>query len=194
MKTEQRGKAIEEAALSTEEAPRRLRWQRLLFPLVLAVLAVGIVADSVGLGIWVRLGPGPGFFPLVLGALLGLLALLWIAQELRTHRAVDPKGAAPEPAHEMPGFEAEEQPLRVAQVATIVVSLVVLAVLMPLIGYQLSMLAFLIFHLRFVGRRRWWLTVLLAVIGSFGVFVLFSQVLAVKLPAASIEFLRVMGF
>ena len=168
---------------------------RLLFPAVLAVLAVAVVISSTGMGFWVRLGPGPGFFPLVLGSLLGLLSLLWIGQEIRSAK----NGALPEEPEagdstDLVIPEEPHEPLRLKLAATIVLSLAILAALMPLIGFQLSMLLFLVFHLRVMGRRRWLLTALVSVIGSFGVFILFTRVLTVNLPAASIGFLQSLGF
>ncbi|TLM88270.1 tripartite tricarboxylate transporter TctB family protein [Pseudarthrobacter sp. NamE5] len=181
-----------ESALRT---PTGQALPRLLFPAVLAALGAWVVVSSTGMGFWVRLGPGPGFFPLVLGSLLVLLSLLWIGQEIRggrhgaTSEEPDTSSVAdliiPEEPHE---------PLRPKNIAAIVVSLAVLAALMPLVGFQLSMLFFLVFHLRVMGRRRWLLTALVSVVGSFGVFVLFTRVLTVNLPAASIGFLQSLGF
>lgn len=172
------------------EAPAPL-WPRLLFPAALAVLGAVVVINASGLGLWARLGPGPGFFPLVLGALLVVLSLAWLAQEARAHRT---PAAAQELAPDLDIPEESVEPLRPRLAAAIVVSLVVLALLMPLLGFQLSMLLFLVFHLRVLGKRRWLLTGIVSLVGSFGVFVLFSRVLSVNLPAASIGFLQSLGF
>ncbi|OLM13502.1 Tricarboxylate transport protein TctB [Pseudonocardia sp. Ae717_Ps2] len=170
------------------------RWGRLLFPGALIALSVVVVVASLGLGLWAPLGPGPGFFPLLLGGLLGVLSVLWALEEVRAGRTRPVATSMPDDEVDGLDPELDEQPLRMRQVATIVGSLVVLAILMPLIGYQLSMLLFLVFHLRFVGHRRWLLTAAIAAIGSFGVFSLFTRVLSVNLPAASLDFLRVLGF
>ncbi|MCP9001721.1 tripartite tricarboxylate transporter TctB family protein [Pseudarthrobacter sp. RMG13] len=175
--------------------PAAALWPRLVFPAVLAALAAAVVVSSTGMGFWVRLGPGPGFFPLVLGSLLGLLSLLWIGQEVRGAK----NGALPDEPEtgdstDLVIPEEPHEPLRLKTAATIVISLAVLAALMPLIGFQLSMLLFLVFHLRVMGRRRWLLTTLVSVVGSFGVFILFTRVLTVNLPAASIGFLQSLGF
>lgn len=173
------------------------RGKRIYFPLSLAVLAIVVGANSLGLGgLWVKLGPGPGFFPLVLGSLLGFLSLLWIVQELNTKPGTPPADSqAPLMAPDSVAVPQEQEvPLGWRSAAAIVGSLVVLAILMPLIGYQLSMLLFLIFHLKVLGRRRWLLTSLVSVVGSIGVFVLFTRVLTVNLPAASIEILQNLGF
>lgn len=175
------------------ETPTAL-WPRLLFPVVLAVVGVTVVSNSIELGLWARLGPGPGFFPLVLGSLLTVLSLMWVAEEVRAHRApaADELVAPAEPELDIPEEPTEE--LRPRLVVAIVVSLVLLAVLMPVIGFQLAMLFFLVFHLRVLGKRRWLVTAVISLVGSFGVFILFTRVLAVNLPAASIGFLQALGF
>lgn len=179
---------------TVRQGPVTFGWRRLLFPGVLAGLAGAVVVSATGMGFWVRLGPGPGFFPLVLGSLLGLLSLVWIGQELRGGRALQTLPVEEDSADPFAVPEEQQEPLRLARVAAIVLSLAVLAALLPLVGFQLSMLFFLIFHLRILGRRRWLLTAIVSVLGSFGVFILFTRVLSVNLPAASIGFLQSLGF
>lgn len=171
-------------------------WTKLAFPIALIALGVAVTTNGIGLGLWARLGPGPGFFPLVLGCLLILLALLWVVHEVSKHRHPQPESPIQES-----GIEAEldipEEPheeLKPKLMAAIVLSLVLLALLMPVLGFQLSMFFFLMFHLRILGKRRWLLTTIVSSVGSFGVFVLFTRVLAVNLPASSIGFLQAMGF
>lgn len=171
-------------------------WTKLAFPIVLIALGIAVTSNGTSLGLWARLGPGPGFFPLVLGCLLILLSLLWAVQDVRKHGRPE----AESPIQEA-GIEAEldipEEPhkeLKPKLMAAIVVSLVLLALLMPVLGFQLAMFFFLVFHLKILGKRRWLLTAIVSIVGSFGVFVLFTRVLAVNLPASSIGFLQAMGF
>lgn len=163
----------------------------------LLLLGVAVVWGSSRLGFWVNLGPGPGFFPFILGGLLILLSGVWAFQ------ARTPEQSAVEPQDDAlgssgilgEGVNADDPPdVPFKRVAAIVASLVLLAVGMDLIGFQLSMLIFLIFHLRVLGRRRWLLTAIVSILGSFGVFTLFTMLLSVGLPAASIPFLRALGF
>jgi putative tricarboxylic transport membrane protein len=163
----------------------------------LLLLGLAVVWGSTQLGFWVNLGPGPGFFPLILGVLLILLSAVWTLQARTPERhapAAEDEGLH---ASDVPGEQthADHPPdVPFKRVAAIVASLVLLAVGMDLLGFQLSMLIFLVFHLRVLGRRRWLLTAIVSVIGSFGVFSLFTMLLSVGLPAASIPFLRALGF
>ena len=76
----------------------------------------------------------------------------------------------------------------------IVISLCVLAATLEILGYQLAMFLFVLFHLLVLGRRRLLLSLVLALVCSVGVFVVFTRFLTVPLPASSIPFLRDMGF
>jgi putative tricarboxylic transport membrane protein len=158
----------------------------------LLLLGLAVVWGSTQLGFWVNLGPGPGFFPLILGTLLILLSVAWFVQARTVER--HPPAAEDEGLLEPDGSGEEVPDVPYKRVDTIVASLVLLAVGMDLLGFQLSMLFFLVFHLRVLGRRRWLLTAIVSVAGSFGVFSLFTMLLSVGLPAASIPFLRALGF
>lgn len=143
---------------------------------VLIVIAVYVVISARALGIWLPQGPGPGFFPLVLALGLALLSVAWFIQ---TRRA----------AVESPAEEA--QPWKRAAIT--VASLVVLAAVLNFLGFQASMLLFLLFHLRVMGRRRWLTSVVIAVAGSIGAFHLFNDFLLVPLPYATVPPLTWLG-
>jgi putative tricarboxylic transport membrane protein len=155
------------------------------------VVCVGVAAliGSLSLGYWTELGPGPGFFPFWLGVLLTVLGSSWLGLELRAwhrHRSGE--------AVHLPAGEDEEVPdYSLPTVVAIVVSLCVLAACLEVVGYQLSMLVFLLFHLMVLGRRGPLLSIVLAVVGSFGVFVVFTQWLGVPLPASSLPLLANLG-
>lgn len=155
------------------------------------VIAVGAAAliGSRDYQYWTALGPGPGFFPRWLGGLLVVLGALWLVQILRAARVAP---AVDEQAEPIP---SEEQPPEYApwSVVAIVASLCVLAGVLETVGFQVSMLVFLLFHLLVLGRRRLLVSVVIALAGSFGVFVVFTRLLTVPLPASSLPFLRDMG-
>lgn len=161
----------------------------------LLLVAGSTIWASLGLGLWVRLGPGPGFFPLCLGILLTVCVVGWLVQHIRgrvpAEVAPDDTSSA-DAASEPAAAEAEHFNARLA--VTIVASLVALAALMEVLGYQLSMLAFLLFHLKVLGRRGWLLSIALSVAGGVGVFVVFTRLLGVYLPASSIGVLAQFGF
>ncbi|MCW3820569.1 tripartite tricarboxylate transporter TctB family protein [Micromonospora sp. DR5-3] len=143
---------------------------------VLIVLAAYVVISARGLGIWLPQGPGPGFFPLVLAVALVLLSVAWFIQ---TRRA-----AAGSPAK-------DAYPWR--RPAITIASLVVLAAVLNVLGFQASMLLFLLFHLKVMGRRGWLTSVVIAVAGSIGAFYLFNDFLLVPLPYATVPPLTWLG-
>lgn len=113
-------------------------------------------------------GPGPGFFSCWLGVLVVALSGVEIARTLRRlHEPVPPDF-----------FPAGSG---VRRILALVGALVAALLLMPTLGYSLTMLGFCIFLLRVLTRQPWWVTLLLAGAGSFGTFHVF-RALQVFLP------------
>ena len=139
-----------------------------------AAVGVYVLASSISLGLWTSLGPGPGLFPFAMGAVLAAMALLWLLQELR-----NPSGARA-------GIDR-------GLVVAVVASLVILAAVMDLLGFQLTMFAFLLYHLKLRGRRTWVSSLIIAVAGSFGAFYAFNYGLNVALPVSALPFLNTIG-
>ena len=139
-----------------------------------AAVGVYVLVSSISLGLWTSLGPGPGLFPFAMGAVLAAMALLWLLQELRS------------PSETAAGVDR-------GLVIAVVASLVILAAVMDLLGFQLSMFAFLLYHLKIRGRRTWVSSLIIAVAGSFGAFYAFNYGLNVALPVSTIPFLNAIG-
>ena len=138
------------------------------------VVGVYVLISSIGLGLWTSLGPGPGMFPFAMGGLLVAMSALWLVQELR------------EPSETASGVDR-------GLVLSVVISLALLAAVMDLIGFQLSMFIFLMYHLKIRGGRRWVSSLIIAVAGSFGAFYAFNYGLNVTLPTAGISVLNSIG-
>ncbi len=166
--------------MTTESLTTKSRSATRVAPSVLvgigAFTAVGIyvLVSSVGLGLWTSLGPGPGLFPLAMGAVLAAMALVWLVQELRRPSEI---------------AEGVDRGLVIA----VVVSLVILAAVMDLLGFQLSMFLFLLYHLKLRGRRTWVSSLIIAVAGSFGAFYAFNYGLNVALPVSAFPLLNTIG-
>jgi hypothetical protein len=143
---------------------------------VLIVISAYIFLESRSLGIWTDGGPGPGFFPLVLSIALAALSVVWFIQTRR-----DASEAKP----------GENHLGRQAAITT--ASLILLASLLNVLGFQLALLLFLLFHLRVMGRVRWVTSLAVAVLGSVGAFHLFNDLLMVSLPVASVPPLNWLG-
>jgi hypothetical protein len=137
---------------------------------VLLALGAFIVHESLGHNYYGSdFGPGPGFFSFWLGILLMVMSLVQIVMTYR-------RPADPLPAGFIPNREGIKRMLFV--MGALAASLL----LMNILGFSLTILVFCIFLLRTLGQRQsWWLTLTLAVVGSFGTFSLF-RLLQVMLP------------
>lgn len=140
----------------------------------LVVVGVYVLVSSIELGLWTTLGPGPGMFPFAMGVLLVAMSVVWLFQELRN------------PSETPGGVDGR-------LVIAVVVSLAVLAALLDLLGFQLSMFAFLLYHLKVRGRRGWLSSLIISLAGSVGAFYAFNYGLNVSLPTAGIPLLNLIG-
>jgi putative tricarboxylic transport membrane protein len=143
-------------------------------------LSAFVVWESWTLEYYTNLGPGPGFFPLWLGVVMGGLSLAWLVRvsgrpERAKISAFLPHGAG------------------LARVLSILAALVAMSGLMNLLGFQLTMFLFLVFLLMVLGRQALWLTLVVAFLGSVGVYRLFGGYLDVSLPAATVKLLANLG-
>jgi putative tricarboxylic transport membrane protein len=185
------------------DAERRRRILAMATAAAVVIVGASALVASRGMAYWTPLGPGPAFFPTWLGGLLAVFGALWLVQLVRgtaatptvEQDAATTVGAGPAMDVEGGVVPVEEQvpDYSLSTVVAIVVSICVLAAVLETLGYQLSMLLFLLFHLLVLGRRRLLLSAVIAVAGSFGVFVIFTRFLTVPLPASSIPFLRDLG-
>lgn len=161
---------------STDTSPS---WFGVIVAGVIGIVGIATAVSSFSLGLWTRLGPGPGFFPLILGFLLCAGGVFWGREQW--------KGLVEEDVDE---GEERNGPLRILSIGG---SIIIAALLLELLGFQITMLLFLVFHLRILHRVRWLIAVPVTLLGSFGTFVLFHVLLAVHLPTSSIPFLAGLG-
>ncbi|MEJ1181299.1 MULTISPECIES: tripartite tricarboxylate transporter TctB family protein [unclassified Pseudarthrobacter] len=139
-----------------------------------AAVGVYVLVSSIDLGLWTSLGPGPGLFPFAMGAVLAAMAVVWLVQELRR------------PSDAVEGVDR-------GLVIAVVLSLTVLAAVMDLIGFQLSMFLFLMYHLKLRGRRTWISSLITALAGSAGAYYAFNYGLNVALPVSAFPLLNTIG-
>ena len=148
----------------------------LLFLGVLGLFDVGVLEQ---LEYYTPLGPGAGFFPFWLGCsgrALDRLACPGVRRSGNTEEGafLPPRGG-------------------IVRILSIVVSVAVVSALMDLLGFQLTMFLFMVFMLMILGRQTLWMTVVIALLGSVGVYHLFGRYLDVPLPVASVAFLANLG-
>ena len=139
-----------------------------------AAVGVYVLVSSIELGLWTSLGPGPGLFPFAMGAVLAAMSVVWLLQELRR------------PSETAEGVDR-------GLVMAVVVSLVILAALMDLLGFQLSMFLFLMYHLKLRGGRAWRSSLITSLTGSVGAFYAFNYGLNVALPVSAFPLLNTIG-
>ncbi|TXT45922.1 MAG: hypothetical protein FD137_1348 [Spirochaetes bacterium] len=144
------------------------------------VFAIAIMAGSLKLQFYTKLGPGPGFFPFILASIFGVLSLILFIQTTVQKSTPNEKKFLPDSAALM-------------RIAIIVVSLIGVRICMELLGYQLTMFIFLFLLIKFLGKRKLVETALVSIFGSVGVFFFFGKVLGLLLPTSSIAFLAAIG-
>ena len=141
-------------------------------------LFVGAIYMASKLPLLDALGPGPGFFPLILGVLGAVLAVLLIERTMRA-----PAAALGEAASETAGDEAliPDAPA-IFRIGSILALLAATFLALDPIGYRLTALVFITLALLALGVRNVVAVTIVAVAGSFGVFHGFYYWLKVPLP------------
>lgn len=144
-----------------------------------AMLAFCLFAlwQSLLLSLTDRLGPGPGFFPFWL-ALTGIV----LAIALLVTTAREPND--PARSEDSEGSDTRILPHGAGGLRwlAIVVLLAAATAAMSIVGFRIAMLVFNAAMLIALGERRWWAIALFAVLGSFGVYYVFTTWLDVLLP------------
>ncbi len=148
--------------------------------LVFLALGLYMAIEAPPLILFTGLGPGPGFIPLVLGVSMVTLSTVWLGQIYL------------QPAVNLGKLDLPDL-AGIARVAGVLVALLAFAQWVDLVGYQLSMFALLLFLLIALGRQRPWVTAVVSLGGSFGLYYLFTNVLQVSLPPSGVAFLANLG-
>jgi hypothetical protein len=160
---------------------------------ILLLFAAFIVWQALKLQYYTPLGPGAGFFAVWLGGLLSLLALVQLLQSARTAR----KPAAINPAVSGSPESEEEQAMptgrALLRVGAVLGALILTGLLLPVLGFQVTVFVLLVFLLLGLERVRPLTTLIVAVVFSVGLFQILTRYLDVELPLASLSFLKQLG-
>lgn len=140
----------------------RIVWSTLL------LFGIFVVYESLQISYSSDFGPGPGFFSFWLGVLVIVLSAVEVAKTLRRSSEPLPSGFIPDRAG-------------IIRMLSVIGALLAALLLMEWLGFSLTMLIFSLVLLRVLGRHPWWLTIVLALAGSFGTAFIFRQ-LQVMLP------------
>lgn len=137
---------------------------------LILMLFSGLVAyQSLKLQYYTPLGPGPGFFPLWIAIFIGILALLMLAQSTLKK---------PEPLpHDF--FDSRQSYLRAL---TICAAWIFATLSLNSLGYRLTMMIFFPFLLLTMGKVKWYITLAVTLLGSFGAYWCLVRLLRVPLP------------
>jgi putative tricarboxylic transport membrane protein len=115
--------------------------------------------------------PEAGFFPLLLGITLSVLALILLAVNLVTVSPGSGEALAPRP-----------------EILVLIGSLFASAWLFERGGYLLTMTVFLVIVLKTLAQVRWMNAVALALLGSIVSYLLFDRILMIALPSGILPF------
>lgn len=189
--------------MQTLSAPLALEWT-----VATASLIGGVLISVVGLGYGMTSseGVGAGFFPVVAGSLMGIAGVMWIFQLIRAKQISlvglqQPDGESSsalasllEDDNSDEGEDADF-PDRHGWVRVGIVfgSILLAALLLPLLGYTIVMTLQLGLVLRLVSKRKMWIAAVVAVGASLISRFVFEVLLGTALPNSSIDFLSGLG-
>jgi hypothetical protein len=114
--------------------------------------------------------PGPGLFPLILGAVLGVLSLIILVRDLQARQAATPAA--------VPGGVA----VFAKEIIYVLLALVAYGLLLIPLGFIVTTFMVFGFLLRFVTKQNWYLAVGGAAALAVGAYVIFDIFLRVPLP------------
>jgi putative tricarboxylic transport membrane protein len=154
-----------------------MRQGRLIATGAMLVFCLFAMWQSLLLSLTDRLGPGPGFFPFWLAVIGAVLAVALLVTTFR--EAADPADAE---TRVLPYGAGGQRWL------AIVGLLAAVTLVMDYVGFRLAMLVFNAALVVALGERRWWMIAVFAVLGSFGVYYVFTTWLDVLLPVAPFGF------
>ena len=141
---------------------------------ILFVLSGYIVVESLKLKYYTPLGPGPGFFPFWLSLCLAALAIVMFYQA--TFRSSDPRPA-----------DFVDSRLGYFRAFAMCAAWVWAVAMLERLGFRLTMLVFFPFLLLTLGRVKWYLVIVISLLGSIVAFYVFSIALSVPLPAGPFD-------
>lgn len=143
--------------------------------LLVLLVSAFVLVIALDLKYYTTSGPGPGFFGVWLGGIMGLLGAVVFYQ------------ATFRPSPPMPkDFYATRTGY--FRMAATVIALIVVVVLMQPLGFSLVMAGFYLFLMLSIGQRNPIILVLVSLGGSFGVRYIFTNYLSIPLPAGPFGF------
>jgi putative tricarboxylic transport membrane protein len=151
------------AELAEDRPPHAGPWSQLGAAVVTGLVGVAGVVGSLGLGLGRLTGPGPGLWPFVVSVAITTLSVVLAL----TGRH---------------GTDTERFSRASVMTAVAVLTLVLLGVALPLIGFEIPSLLLTFVWLRFLGKESWRSSIVISVGTVFAFYVLFVLLLQIPLP------------
>jgi putative tricarboxylic transport membrane protein len=158
-----------------QEAPQT-NWFKGSFAAAISLLTIYTGYTAAQMSVYSALGPGPGFFPLVLSIILAVLTLLWTLAAV----AED----------EMP-IALDRQSYR--KIVAIVIAILLSIVVMRHLGFLITscfVMSFITFE---TGSHRVLTAAAFGVASSLAFYLLFHSVLGLNLPTSDLALLQSLG-
>jgi putative tricarboxylic transport membrane protein len=151
------------AELAEDRPPHAGPWSQLGAAVVTGLVGVAGVVGSLGLGLGRLTAPGPGLWPFVVSVVITTLSVVLAL----TGRH---------------GTDTERFSRASVMTALAVLTLVLLGVALPLIGFEIPSLLLTFVWLRFLGKESWRSSIVISVGTVFAFYVLFVLLLQIPLP------------
>lgn len=134
------------------------------------VVGIAIAAVAPRYTIMTAMGPGGGLVPMVAGLVVACCGLLLLLRP-----------TAPSPVD----WPSRSAWMRMAAIAG---GLATITLLMPRLGFILTVFPIVILLIQAVERKSWWSALLTSAIATIGVYFLFTRLLASTLPRGPLGF------
>jgi putative tricarboxylic transport membrane protein len=151
------------AELAEDRPPHAGPWSQLGAAVVTGLIGVAGVVGSLGLGLGQLTAPGPGLWPFVVSVVITTLSVVLALTGRR-------------------GTDTEKFSRASVMTAIAVLTLVLLAFLLPLIGFEIPSLLLTFVWLRFLGKESWRSSIAISVGTVVAFYLLFVVLLQIPLP------------
>jgi hypothetical protein len=151
------------AELAEDRPPHAGPWSQLGVAVVTGLVGLAGLLGSLQLGLGRLTAPGPGLWPFAISVAVTVLSV--VLALVGRH-----------------GTDTEKFSRSSVLTAIAVLTLVVLALALPLIGFEIPSLLLMVVWLRFLGKEPWGLSILIGVGTVAAFYVLFVLLLQIPLP------------
>ena len=138
--------------------------------IALSILSAGMISAALRLPYGNLHNPGPGFFPLWLGVILGSMSIAFFVQTTRGKES------------ERTLKEILEEDVRWGKVLLVLGALILYGFLMDTIGFLIVTFLLMIVLLRFIEPQPWKVVIGWALAGSVGSYLIFEVWMKLRLP------------